>query len=73
MNTKVLLTKNNVIDLIDYIIDSEENHFQQYVDELYIEDFDVVDSEQLDMALTNPKINHVYKTAMLLKLELELA
>ena len=72
MNTKVSLTKNHVIDLIDYIIDSEENHFQQYVEDLYIEDFDVVDEEKLNVVLNNPKINHIYKTAMLLKLELDI-
>lgn len=69
--SNVTVNKNNLIDLIDYIIESEENHFQQYVCELYDDDFDVVDTEKLDAVLKNPKINHVYKTAMLLSNELD--
>lgn len=71
MNTKIPLTKHHIINLIGYVLESEETHFQEYVNELHHADFDVSDNQQLDIALNNPAIIHIYKTAKLIQRELE--
>jgi len=64
---------NNTKDLLNYIINTELDDFINYIEELGIsEEFSGISEEAwIEDAVNDARVDHIYKTAMLSKFEIE--
>jgi hypothetical protein len=63
---------DNIRAVIDYVIRSEANDYEDWVTEVWWDrDFSLENKEQLEESLIDLEVDHVYKTAVLAQRELE--
>ena len=56
---------NRVACLLDYLLDSESNSFEEYMIEHFNSSFDLEDEDAVEAALLNDRVHHIFKTAEL--------
>lgn len=57
---------NRLSSILDYLLESEADSFEEYMVEHFDNDFSIDDEAAVEIALKDDRVHHIFKTAELL-------